>query len=173
MSPNISAHCSRRTERLWGEVKSFRYVAVSRDRIEARSRIGSAIYLHEFLTDHQTSADGWVNYGREFGYAWIQAHWLAAPKERTLQRHMARLKAAGFVEVRRMIRGGMRVRLLGSAKFSAAISPPAVQLSLLGADVRSMRGKAVEKLSKSREYPDSNTAKNGGSAPPKMAAERS
>lgn len=152
---------------------SFRYVAVSRDRIEARSRIGSAIYLHEFLTDHQTSADGWVNYGREFGYAWIQAHWLAAPPIRTLQRHMARLKAARLVQVRRTALGGMRVRLLGSAKFATAIPTPAVQLSLLGADVKSMRRKAVEKLSKTSEYPDSNTAKNGGSLPPKMAAERS
>jgi hypothetical protein len=99
-------------------------------------RIKTASHLHDVLTDHQTDARGWVNYGRPLGYAWLLAHWPGNPDDRpcvrTLKYHMAKLKRAGLAEVQVIgFGGGMRVRLLGSAKWQNERSAPAVQLSLL------------------------------------------
>lgn len=152
----------------------FRYIAISQDRIELKRALGAAIYLHEFLTDHQTSPDGWVYYGKEFGYSWIRAHWLAAPPLRTLKRHMGKLKEAGLAEVRRMLRGGMRVRLLQSVKFAKPVPPPAVQLPLLLPRVaRIKEGKPVDNPVENQRNTDSNRAKNGPLKGPKVAPERS
>jgi hypothetical protein len=156
-------------------VRKFRYTALNPAAIESRALVESgALSLLVFLTDHQTDAAGWVYYGREFGYAWIRSNWLAAPSERTLQRHMAILKKLGEVEVRREFHGGIRVRLLKSAKFAKAIPPPAVQLPMFGSKVTPIRPveKPVEKQWESSGYPNSNTATDGGIAPPRMAAER-
>jgi hypothetical protein len=151
-----------------------RFIAVSPDRIERKLTLGPAIYLHEFLTDHQTSADGWVFYGKEFGYAWIRARWLAAPPLRTLKRHMATLKELRLVDIHRTLRGGMRVRMLDSVKFATPIPPPAVQLPLLLPPVAPIRsGRPVEKAVENQCNPISNSAKNGTSVGPKMAPERS
>lgn len=156
----------------------FRFIAVSQERIEQKEWLGSAIYLHEFLTDHQTSADGWVYYGKEFGYAWIRAHWLAAPPLRTLKRHMALLKKHGLVEVHRTFHGGIRVRLLRSVKFAKPLPPAAVQMSLFGSRVSPIRGgtpveNPVDKHLKSCESTDFNSAKDGPCVGPPVAPERS
>lgn len=155
-------------------MSKFRFVAVSPSRIEERKRLGPAVYLHEFLTDHQTSADGWVFYGKEFGYAWIRARWLACPPLRTVKRHMAKLKALGLVEVHRMLRGGMRVRLLASVKFAKPLDAPAVQMALFAPKVTPIRvtvpvGNSVD----NHQNPDSNSAKSGTLTVPKVAPERS
>ena len=154
---------------------AFRFVALSPVRIEEKKTIGAAWALHEFLVNHQTDPSGWVYYGKEFGYAWIRSKWLAAPALRTLERHMATLKAAGKVQVRRTMRGGMRVRLLDSVKFAKPIPEPAVQLPLLLPRIAPIRGgaKSLEKPEENPRNPDFNTAKSGGFVPPKVAAERS
>lgn len=157
---------------------TFRFIAVSQDRIEQKNRLGPAIYLHEFLTDHQTSADGWVFYGKEFGYAWIRAHWLAAPPLRTLKRHMARLKDLGLVEVHRMLRGGIRVRLLRSVKFAKPLPFPAVQIPLFAPRLAKIQsGRTVEipvdKPVGNLRNTVFNSAKSGPLTVPKMAPERS
>ncbi len=132
----------------------FRYVAVSPLRIEDKKRLGPAIYLHEFLVDHQTDAEGNVNYGKPFCYAWIRAHWQQAPMTRTLKRHMARLKSSGHVWVKAAGFGqGMRVRVLGSAKWPQ--QPPQMSLFPPPDPVSIASAKAVEKQLKSlaREGP--------------------
>ncbi|MGH9747680.1 MAG: hypothetical protein ACRD59_16415, partial [Candidatus Acidiferrales bacterium] len=125
----------------------FRYVAIAPDRIEDRKKLGPASYLHDFLVDHQTDAEGNVNYGKPFGYAWIRSRWPDAPPIRTLKRHMARLKDAGCVWTGTLGWGqGMRVRVLGSAKWpqapaQMALFPPPEAVSISS-------GKAVSNLSK-------------------------
>lgn len=125
------------------------YVPVSPGRIEERKALGPASYLHEFLVDHQTDAEGNVNYGKPFGYAWIRARWDQAPPLRTMKRHMARLKSAGRVWVQQQPWGeGMRVRLLGSAKWP---SQPAQMALFPAPEILSITsGKAVRKLSNSK-----------------------
>lgn len=125
----------------------FRYVAIAPGRIDERKTIGPASYLHDFLVDHQTDAEGNVNYGKAISYAWILARWEKAPAVRTLHRHMARLKAAGRVWVRQLpFRQGMRIRVLGSAKWA----PKARQIPLFPAaePLSISSGKAVENLLK-------------------------
>lgn len=156
-------------------MKKFRYVAIHPDVLDSKElREAHAVDLLIFLTDHQTDAEGWVNYRREFGYAWIQSHWLAAPAERTLQRHMAALKKLGLVDVQRVFHGGMRVRMLNSAKFAKPVAPPAVQIPMFAGKVTPIRPveKPVENQWKSSESPENNTATDGGKAPPRMAVER-
>ena len=114
---------------------SFRYVAIQPDRIGDHRKLKTASYLLDFLTDHQTDASGWVNYGRPFGYAWILANWHGnpddRPAERTLKRHMAILKAAGKVGIRVLGFGnGMMVRVLGSAKWQKELPLPAEQIPM-------------------------------------------
>jgi hypothetical protein len=124
-----------------------RYVAISPTRIDDRKKLGPAWSLHEFLVDHQTDADGNVYYGRAISYAWIRSRWKEAATVRTLKRHMARLKSAGKVYVERAgWDNGMRVRVLGSAKW-----PQARQIPLFAPpEILSIsRGKTVEKQSKS------------------------
>jgi hypothetical protein len=128
----------------------FRFIAISQGRIGLKKTLGSAIYLHEFLTDHQTDPAGWVYYGKPFGYAWICAHWpgdwLERPKPRTLKRHMSKLKALRLVEVHREpFNSGMRIRLLQSVKFAKPSEPPACQLPLLASAVTTMRRLPVNK----------------------------
>lgn len=159
----------------------FRFIAVSQDRIGLKKKLGAAIYLHEFLTDHQTDAAGWVNYGRPFGYAWICARWPGDwqehPSARTLQRHMAKLKSLDLAEVHlEPFNSGMRVRLRRSVKFARPSAPPARQLSLLAPAVAMMKGgcaveKPVEKLAKTCAAVAARTAKSGGPVPPELAAE--
>jgi len=114
---------------------AFRYVAVQPTRIGDHRKLGKASYLLDFLTDHQTDAEGRVNYGRPFGYAWIRANWHGnpddRPAERTLKRHMAILKRGGQVEIRVLGFGnGMMVRVVGSAKWQREIPPPAEQIPM-------------------------------------------
>jgi hypothetical protein len=139
-------------------VSKFRFVAVHPDR-PALWRLGSAAALHDLLIDNQTDAAGRVFYGHPISYAWLLARWPGNPDERpvirTLKRHMAKLKRAGLVHVKRAgMCDGIRVVLLGSAKWANAAPPQAVQLSLLLPQPLSIsRGKAVgiavEKQSKS------------------------
>jgi hypothetical protein len=101
-------------------VGKFRYVAVAPGRIEEHRAIGKAHALHDFLVDHQTHPDGRVHYGRAISYAWIRSKWKASPCQRTLERHMAKLKAARLVMVRKLPHNaGMRVTVLRSAKWPA------------------------------------------------------
>lgn len=116
-------------------MSKFRFVAVHPDR-PALWKLGSAAALHDLLIDNQTDAAGRVFYGHAISYAWILARWPGNPDERpvirTLKRHMAKLKAAGLVRVKKAgMLDGMRVVLLGSAKWANAAPPPPVQLPLL------------------------------------------
>ena len=124
---------------------AFRFVAVSPGRVEDKKKIGTASFLHDFLVDHQTDAAGRVNYGKAIGYAWIRAHWLAAPPIRTLKWQMAKLKRAGLVEIRVLgFGGGMLLRLIDSAKWKKSLPRPAEQLPLIS-NVKPIREKkAVE-----------------------------
>jgi hypothetical protein len=127
----------------------FRYVAISPLRIKDKTRLGPAIYLHEFLVDHQTDAKGNVNYGKPFCYAWIRSHWKEAPTTRTLKRYMRRLKDSGHVwVVKAGLSSGMRVRVLGSAKWPQ--QPAQIGLFPAPEAVSISSGKAVEKQSISR-----------------------
>lgn len=139
----------------------FRYVAIQPARIEDRKKLGPASYLHDFLVDHQTDPEGNVNYGKAFGYAWIRARWKEAPTIRTMKRYMRRLKAAGCVWVQQQPwGGGMRVRVLGSAKWPTqpaqlALFPPPEPLSINS-------GKAVGKLSKPKSLMGTKVALSWG-----------
>jgi hypothetical protein len=92
---------------------NFRYVPIDTSRIEQKKKLGTASYLHDFLVDHQTDAEGKVNYGKPFGYRWIRSRWEGAPSVPTLKRHMARLRKNGFVAVRVLgFGGGMVVTVI-------------------------------------------------------------
>lgn len=129
-------------------MSKFRFVAIHPSRVDERKKIGPASFLHDFLVDRQTNAEGKVNYGKAISYAWIRARWPEAPPIRTLKRHMARLKAAGRVTVRKLPFGdGMLVRILGSAKWAQEAAqmklfPPPEIVSISG-------GRPVEKQWKS------------------------
>jgi hypothetical protein len=155
---------------------NFRYVAVSPDRREQHRAIGKAHALHDFLIDHQTDASGAVWYGRVISYAWIRSKWLTAPSERTLERHMARLRAAGLVRVQALPKQfGMRVTVLQSAKWPE----PKRQMDLFPAsEVLSItRGKAVGKqwgtLAKVASNGSNPADKSGGTLPTEVAAQSS
>ena len=141
-------------------MSKFRFVAIHPSRVGDRKKIGPASFLHDFLVDHQTDAEGNVNYRKPFCYAWIRARWPDAPPVRTLRRHMARLKACGYVWVERAgFDRGMRVRILGSAKWQQA--PAQTSLFPSPAPLSISSGKAVQK----RASPSSHV-------PPKVAALR-
>ena len=131
--------------------KAYRYVAIAPTRIDDRKAIGPASYLHEFLVDHQTDAEGHVNYRRPISYAWIRSKWQYAPPLRTLKRHMARLKTTGDVFVRVLPFGqGMKVRVIGSAKWpqqpaQASLFPQVVPVPISGMKRQRSCGKPVEK----------------------------
>lgn len=124
-------------------------------------RLGSAAALHDLLIDNQTDAAGRVFYGHPISYAWIHARWPGNPDERpvirTLKRYMSKLKVSGLVRVKKAgMVDGMRVVLLGSAKWANVAAPPPVQLPLLlPQPVSISRGKpsgiAVENQSKTTE----------------------
>jgi hypothetical protein len=150
----------------------FRFVAVAPERREEHKEMGKAVALHDFLVDHQTDAAGNVNYGKPVSYTWIRSKWRNSPPERTLKRHMARLKACGLALVQRLPHSlGMRVRVLRSAKWA----PEAAQLRLFPLpDVLSInRGKDAEKLLKECEFPPVSGAKSGTAAVPKVALKSS
>ena len=147
---------------------NFRYVAVSPDRREQHRAIGKALALHDFLIDHQTDASGRVWYGKVISYAWIRSKWLTAPAERTLKRHMARLKACGLVRVHSVPRHwGMRVTVLRSAKWPQ----PAPQMALFpAAEILSItRGIVAGKLSENSGKHHRLSAKSGTTPVPKVA----
>jgi hypothetical protein len=150
-----------------------RFVPVSPDRIHRTADLDRALFLHEFLVSQQTSADGLVFYGKAVGYAWIKSRWLGSPTIRSLQRYMRLLKSAGLVEVHREFHGGIRIRLLDSVKFAKPIPPPAVQLSLLGPGVTTMRKRAVDKLWKTSESPENNNDSGVVMVPTAVSSERS
>jgi hypothetical protein len=134
-----------------------RYVAVQPSRVNGRKQIGPASYLEDFLVDHQTDAAGSVFYGKAISYAWIRSKWKDAPPIRTLERHMARLKAAGRVLVHRLTWGhGMVVRVLGSVKWSETPqqlplfpAPAVVRIAVPAPEVVLISGaKPLSKLSK-------------------------
>jgi hypothetical protein len=135
-------------------VTKFRFVAVHPDR-PALWKLGAAAALHDLLIDNQTDPQGRVFYGHPISYAWLYARWPGNPDERpvirTLQRYMAKLKRAGLVQVRRAgMSDGMRVVLLGSAKWANAAPPPPVQMPLYAPKTLSIsRGRPVEKQRKS------------------------
>jgi hypothetical protein len=131
-------------------MSKFRYVALSPERIEKHKEIGKALALHEFLVDHQTDPDGRVHYGKAISYAWIRSKWRNAPAERTLVRHMARLRSAGLVHVERLSWArGMIVRVIGSAKWQEQALQlrlfPAAEILLINS------GRTVGKLSNSED----------------------
>ena len=136
-------------------MSKFRFIAAHPERAGKWNEIKTASYLEDVLTDLQCDADGRINYGRAFGYAWLLAHWPGNPDERpsvrTLKRHMQILKRAGIVQVRVVgFGGGMVVRMLRSAKWQNERPAPAVQLPLWLPPVASIRGgrpvdKPVEK----------------------------
>jgi len=114
---------------------AFRYVAVQPTRIGDHRKLGKASYLQEFLTDHQTDAEGRVHYGRPVSYRWILANWHGNPDDRpslrSLERHMAKLQDLGLARVRVLgFGGGMIIRLVGSAKWQRELPPPAEQIPM-------------------------------------------
>jgi|ERR1700675_2605238 len=152
-------------------MSNFRYVAIRPDRIERKKEIGPASYLHDFLVDHQTDAEGNVNYGKPFGYAWIRAKWpgVKPPPIRTLKRHMARLKKYGQIWTRAMPLGrGMIVRVLNSAKW-APQAERARQMSLYAPEPVSISsGKGVDKPLKSGALMGPKVAPLGAKSGPVM-----
>jgi hypothetical protein len=128
-------------------VTGSRFTPIPPDRVGKWRAIGKAAALHDLLVDRQTDADGRVNYGRAVGYAWIRAEWVKKggdpPAERTLDRYMQRLKRAGLVYVTRLPwGGGMKIQIIGSAKWADAPTP-AHQLNLFAPEPVSItRGKA-------------------------------
>jgi hypothetical protein len=131
----------------------FRFVAIHPDR-PAQWKLGSATALHDLLTHNQTDASGRVFYGHAISYAWILSRWPGNPDERpvirTLKRHMAKLKRAGLVRIRKAgMSDGMIVTLLGSAKWAGEVAAPAIQIPLYSSQPLSIsRGKAVNKQRK-------------------------
>jgi hypothetical protein len=126
-------------------VSKFRYIAIAPGRVDGIhvERMGQAIWLHDFLIDHQTSADGRVNYGRPISYQWIVDRFANPPPVRSLQRWMSKLKFEGYISARRLSWGqGIVVRILKAKKWST----PPVQLSLFPPeDSRVKRVETVEK----------------------------
>jgi len=105
----------------------FRYVAIDPARADGEHirAIGKAAGLFDFLIDHQTDSEGWVNYGKLISYSWIERRLPNCQPQRTLRRWMARLRDGGYVDVIvRRSAHGMHVRILNQFKF------PKVQLSL-------------------------------------------
>lgn len=82
--------------------------------------MGKAVFLHDFLIDHQTDEDGRVHYGRLITYAWICERFKNAPAKRTLRRWMARLRDRGYIEcIAVSSKHGMRIRVLNQKKWPA------------------------------------------------------
>jgi hypothetical protein len=114
---------------------SFRYVAVQPSRIGDHRKLGKASYLLDFLTDHQTDAEGRVHYGQAVSYRWILANWHGNPDDRpslrSLERHMSKIQELGLARIRVLgFGGGMIIRLVGSAKWQRELPPPAEQIPM-------------------------------------------
>jgi hypothetical protein len=96
-------------------------------------RMGDAVWLFGWLVHRQTTqtnGTGLVLRGLPLTYAEISAD--TGWQERTLQRWMARLRRAGYIEVKHSIYSRMVIRILNAKKFSpkqfdlALSSPPDV-----------------------------------------------
>jgi len=128
----------------------LRYVAISPGRADGRhvAGMGKAVFLHDFLIDHQTDEAGRVHYGRLITYAWIRERFRNAPPKATLRKWMARLRDGGYVEcVAVCSQHGMRVRVLNQKKWPAqprqrSLFPPAEPRRI---DCGKVGGKPVEK----------------------------
>jgi hypothetical protein len=143
-------------------VPNFRYVAIDPARADGRhiTAIGKAAGLYDFLINHQTDSEGWVNYGKLISYSWIRARLPNSQPARTLRRWMARLRAGGYAEVlASRSEHGMYIRILDQTKF------PKVQLPLfpLPKPLRFAGAKPVEK-------PVEIASHGGTSLRPQMAA---
>lgn len=107
-----------------------RYIAIGPGRVDQKhvEGMGKAVYLHDFLVDHQTDADGRVNYGKPIWYGWIQRQFPGS-KRRTLQRWMARLIDGGYIAYHDCGPRGFTVRILNQKKWPTAgqlpLFPPA------------------------------------------------
>jgi hypothetical protein len=100
----------------------LRYVAISPGRADGKhvAGMGKAVFLHDFLIDHQTDEAGRVHYGRLITYSWIRLQFKNPPPKSTLRKWMARLRAGGYVEcVAVSSQHGMRVRILNQKKWPA------------------------------------------------------
>ena len=150
----------------------FRFVAIDPDR-SAQWKLGSATALHDVLTHNQTDASGRVFYGHAISYAWILSRWPGNPDDRpavrTLKRHMAKLKRAGLVRIRKAgMSDGMVVVLLGSAKWRGEVSAPARQLPLYAPRAVSIsRAKIVGKQRKTASTVGTNVALSWGQKCPR------
>lgn len=131
-------------------MSKFRYIAIAPGRVDGKhvAQMGMAVFLHDFLIDHQTDEAGRVHYGRLITYGWIRARFKNAPPLRTLQRWMARLRQGGYIEcIAVSSRHGMRVRVLNPKKWparpvQASLFPPPDPLLINSGKAG---GKTVEK----------------------------
>lgn len=134
-----------------------RFAPVDPDLAALWESLKSAYGLYVVLIDLQCDAEGRINYGRAFGYAWLLARWPGNPDDRpcirTLKYHMAKLKKVRLVHVRvRGHGGGMTVTMINSKKWANKIPTPAVQLPLLSPPVAQIRvDNPVEKQLKASE----------------------
>jgi hypothetical protein len=144
-------------------MSKFRYVAIAPGRADGKhvDGMGKAVFLHDFLIDHQTDEAGRVQYGRLITYAWIRERFKNPPPLRTLQRWMARLRDAGYIDCTAVSsQHGMRVRVLNQKKWPAK----PMQGSLFSPEPRQISsGKVCEKPVKKPSSP-------GTTLPPKVAA---
>lgn len=149
-------------------MSASRYVPIPPDRLGAWRALKRASYLHDFLIDRQTDADGRVFYGRAITYGWIRENWPDddPPALRTLQRFMSVLKRLGIVQIwKDGMRGGMRIRLVTSVKWPGMLPAPAVQLNLFTPAPIPIRRGDVGNVSKSF----GNAVDMGSSKPPDLA----
>jgi hypothetical protein len=106
-----------------------RYIAISPGRADGKhvDGMGKAVFLHDFLIDHQTDEAGRVHYGRLITYAWIRERFRNSPPERTLRRWMARLRNGGYIDcVAVSSKHGMRIRVLNQKKWPARPIQPSL-----------------------------------------------
>jgi hypothetical protein len=83
--------------------------------------MGKAVFLHDFLVDHQTDANGLVFYGKPISYGWIQRRFPGS-KQRTLRRWLSQLREGGYVAVARR-EHGFSIRILNQKKWPTAQLP--------------------------------------------------
>jgi hypothetical protein len=150
-------------------MSKFRYVAIAPGRADGKhiSAMGTAVFLHDFLIDHQTDADGRVHYGSLVSYEWIRARFKNCPPRRTLERWMARLLVAGYIEIEHGEGFQRRIRILNQKKFPApaqrSLFPLPVPVPIRGG------GKAVEKPVENGKTPEFSCATSGIAAVPLLA----
>ena len=91
--------------------RKFRYIAVAPGRVDGKhvKRLGTAVFLFDFLIDHQTDPEGRVNYGKPISYPWIEERFENAPPRRTLRRWMTTLRREDYIRIRRSRYGESRM----------------------------------------------------------------